>query len=193
MKIVVGIILSVFLLLVLSFIVLYLIDLNQQKAFNQKMTGKIELHKKSDGSVDINRSAPVIETKEIIIDAPVQRVWNILVNINEWPVWQSEVTKVSLNGLPQKGVAFKWRAGGISFSSMIHSFEPCKFFGWTGTTFGAQAIHNWTFEETGGKTKLIVEESLQGLFPSLFTDKFCESLSAGMIKNLIEIKIAAEK
>lgn len=65
-------------------------------------------------------------------------------------------------------------------------------FGWTGKTLGASAIHNWVFEKKDEKTIVTVEESLQGLLPSLFRKYFQKNLDAGIITNLKELKSASE-
>ncbi|HYF03525.1 MAG TPA: SRPBCC family protein [Patescibacteria group bacterium] len=140
----------------------------------------------------INTEAPIVSRNHITIDRPVSRVWDILTSINNWPKWQSEVTESTLNGPLQEGTTFDWKAGGLSFRSAIHTCKEKQFFGWTGETFGASAIHNWKFEEKDGHTIVYVEESLQGFFPWLLTSKFQKNLNAGMIKNLKELKKACE-
>ncbi|MCV4785426.1 hypothetical protein OFM36_38950, partial [Escherichia coli] len=63
----------------------------------------------------------------------------------------------------KEGTTFKWKANGILFKSKIHTSKPNAEFGWTGTTIGAKAIHNWTFlNKDDNTTIVIVEESLQG-------------------------------
>ena len=49
-------------------------------------------------NIPINNSAPVKSRGDIKINAPVDKVWNILTTINDWPSWQSEVTESRLNG-----------------------------------------------------------------------------------------------
>lgn len=70
---------------------------------------------------------------------------------------------------------------------------PESKFGWTGTTLGAYAIHNWFFESNGNKTIVRVEESLQGVFPRLFKNYFQKNLDSGILKNMNELKAASEK
>ncbi|GJM35844.1 MAG: hypothetical protein DHS20C18_48450 [Saprospiraceae bacterium] len=144
-------------------------------------------------NIPINKDAPVISQAEIEIEAPIEKVWQILTTINDWPTWQSEVTESNLKGELKEGAAFKWKAGGLSFSSQIHTIEPQIGFGWTGKTFGASAIHNWFFKEKEGKTVLKVEESLQGVFPKFFSGYFQKNLDIGVQKNLQDLKNAAEK
>ncbi|MEZ5072390.1 MAG: SRPBCC family protein [Bacteroidales bacterium] len=140
----------------------------------------------------INTNAPVKSKGEITIEAPVEEVWHILTTINEWPSWQSEVTSAILEGEPAEGAEFHWKAGGLSFSSTIHTNQPMSEFGWTGKTFGANAIHNWYFASENGRTVIRVEESLQGVFPRLLRKSFQKNLDKGIETNLNDLKRAAE-
>ena len=144
-------------------------------------------------NIQINHDAPVKSQSEISIDAPTEKVWQILTNIKDWPAWQKEVTQSDLQLEPAEGVEFKWKAGGLSFISQIHTVEPQVKFGWTGKTFGASAIHNWFFKDGGDKTIVRVEESLQGVFPSLFKKYFQKNLDKGVNQNLLDLKGASEK
>ena len=64
--------------------------------------------------------------------------------------------------------------------------------GWTGTTIGAKAVHNWTFTQAEGRTVVEVSESLQGLFPRLFKGSFQKQLEESMRQDLEELKQEAE-
>lgn len=141
----------------------------------------------------INMRAPVKSRAEIHIEAPVEKVWKILTTINDWPSWQSEVTQSNIHGPSNEGIEFKWKAGGLSFKSKIHTNKHLKEFGWTGKTFGTRAIHNWFFIESNGKTLLKVEESLEGIFPTLFKGYFQRNLDKGIQLNLEDLKRASEK
>ena len=142
--------------------------------------------------IPVNKNAPVYSRLTIEIYAPLPKVWDVLTTIEEWPAWQSDVKEARLNGPVEEGTAFVWKAGGLTFHSMIHTHEPGRQFGWTGKTLGANAIHNWTFSETDEGTLVEVEECLQGFLPSLFKKSFQKTLDSGMAKNLAELKNAAE-
>lgn len=144
-------------------------------------------------NIPVNSKAPVKSGNSIEIDAPIDIVWKVLTEIEKWTEWQKSVTEVKLSEEIEEGKQFNWKAGGLSFKSRIHTMKPKIMFGWTGTTIGASAIHNWKFEEFNGKTKVSVEESLQGVFPILFRKYFQKNLDSGIKMNLEELKIAAEK
>lgn len=137
--------------------------------------------------VPINKQAPVLAQRELQIPAEPVSVWRVLTQINDWPKWQRGVTSAALHGPLQVGTKFTWRAGGLVLRSKIHTCEPGIMLGWTGNTIGASAIHNWTLKRTGAGTLVEVEESLDGIFPRLFTTKFKRELELGMKRNLDDL------
>lgn len=144
-------------------------------------------------NIPVNEKAPVISKNQIEIEAPVEAVWETLTRINDWPSWQESVTETQVYGEIKQGTRFDWKAGGLSFKSEIHTSNTMSKFGWTGSTIGALAIHNWFFEEEGNITIVKVEESLQGVFPKLFRSYFQNNLDRGVVTNLKELKSATEK
>lgn len=143
-------------------------------------------------NIPINENASVKSKNQIEIDAPLATVWDVLTDINNWANWQKAVSETIVDGEIKEGTRFNWKAGGLSFKSRIHTVNSMSMFGWTGTTFGASAIHNWTFKEMDNKTIVKVEESLQGVFPRLFRGYFQKNLDAGVRTNLEELKTASE-
>ena len=138
----------------------------------------------------INENAPVVEKQHILIPESPQRVWEILSDIDKWPEWQSEVTQAEITGEVQEGTVFKWKAGGISFTSKLHTVLESQAIGWTGKTFGTRAVHNWRLEKKNGGTMVYVEESLEGFLPKLLKKSFSKNLHEGMKKNLNELSSA---
>lgn len=137
-----------------------------------------------DMQIPVNEQAPVVANAEIVIDTSPDRVWSVLTNIEHWPDWQTEVESAQLWGPLTAGTPFDWKAGGLRFHSVIHTAQPTSHFGWTGTTFGAYAVHNWSFSIEGHAVKVRVNESLQGFFPSLMRKRFQANLETSMKEQL---------
>jgi len=133
--------------------------------------------------MDIDTSAPVFSRKEIIIHAPVEKVWQIQTGIESWVNWQPDVSSAQLEGSLATGTVFRWKAKGLAITSTLHTVEPQQRIGWTGVSLGMYAIHNWTFERQGEKnTHVVTEESLSGwltrlmkLLDPLFLEKSLEA------------------
>ena len=117
-------------------------------------------------SIDTN--APLFAKKELFINAPVEKVWNIQTDIERWHEWQSDIASVNLDGELAPNTIFRWKASGLGIVSTLHTVNPNSEIGWTGVSLGMFAIHNWTFKEQDGGTFVITEESLSGWLASLF-------------------------
>jgi uncharacterized protein YndB with AHSA1/START domain len=141
----------------------------------------------------INNNAPVQCCKAITIYAPSEKVWQVLTNINHWDSWQTDIARPKLNGSLHPGTTFDWKTGGAKIRSTLLTVSPFTAFGWTGTTFGMLAIHNWTLTETQGQTTVAVEESMEGFLARFFKRSFQINLEKGMQKWLELLKKECEK
>lgn len=180
------IILYTFIMLVLIIILFFFYE---NYSFNKYI---INQTRKEKMNIPINTNAPVISKGQIEILAPIDTVWNILTSIKDWPKWQKSVSETEVLGDIEEGTEFNWKAGGLSFKSKIHTSKSNVNFGWTGTTLGASAIHNWTLIKDNNRTIVIVEESLQGIFPKIFKNYFQKNLDKGILTNLMDLKNACE-
>jgi uncharacterized protein YndB with AHSA1/START domain len=141
----------------------------------------------------INSNAPVKCSKTIVINVSIEKVWNVLTNIDHWATWQTDISNPKLNGQLKPNTTFDWKTGGAKIHSTLHTVEPLRQFGWTGKTFGMFAIHNWTLTETNGQTTVYVDESMEGFFTKLFKSAFNKNLEKGMQKWLDLLKAESEK
>lgn len=141
----------------------------------------------------INNNAPVTCSKTITVNAHREKVWTVLTNIDNWASWQTDIAKSKLNGELTPTTTFDWKTGGAKIHSTLHTVEPFKNFGWTGKTFGMYAIHNWTLTEVNGKTKVSVDESMEGFLAKLLKTSFNKNLEKGMQNWLDLLKKECEK
>lgn len=142
-------------------------------------------------TIDLN--APLTGRQEILIDAPIEQVWKVQADIENWPRWQKEVTFAKLDGELRPGTTFKWKAMGVSITSVLQEVVENESIGWSGKSIGMRAVHVWRFERQGNGTKVMTEESLSGWLPrliKLFKPKFLEETLA---KSLRTLKAQVEK
>jgi len=144
--------------------------------------------------MNIDTRAPAFARKEILIHAPVEKVWQLQTDIDNWKMWQPDITSAKLEGALAVGTNFCWKAKGLNITSRLHTVEPDRRIGWTGTSLGMSAIHNWTFEARGNDTLAITEESLSGwltrlmvLLDPCFLEKSLEA-SLNILKFNVESK-----
>ena len=144
-------------------------------------------------SESINREAPVKTYQEITIDAPPQKVFQIMSDIDHWTDWYSDVKDTKLSGPFRKGSSFDWKSGGLTIHSTLHTVVSGQKIGWSGKAFGAFAIHNWSFIEYDGKTIVSVEESMEGWLVSLLRNTFQKGLENSLQIWLKNLKVQSEK
>lgn len=144
-------------------------------------------------SESIHNEAPVKTYQEITIDAPSQKIYQIMSDINHWAEWHQDVKESRLNGPFKKGSSFDWKSGGLTIHSTLHTTIPDQKIGWSGKAFGAFAIHNWSFIEHDGKTIVKVEESMEGWLVYLMQNTFQKGLENSLQVWLRNLKLEAER
>ncbi len=143
--------------------------------------------------MQINQNAPVRQSNQILIQASPEKVWSVLTGINNWVNWNEKITRAQLEGAPVAGAKFSWKVNGANIRSTLHTVNPNNTFGWSGTTFGGSAIHNWYLESKNGATLVKVEESMEGWLVGLFKNKMNKDLQRDMLYWLEALKQESEK
>ena len=117
----------------------------------------------------IDDRAPISARCETIIDAPPERVWELLSQPQQWEQFASEVRDVRLDAGVVEGGRFAWRNGRAKLSSRFAVVDPGRELTWTGTALGSQAVHRHLLTPTNNnQTRLASEESMAGPLLVLF-------------------------
>jgi uncharacterized protein YndB with AHSA1/START domain len=143
--------------------------------------------------VTINKNAPVVQSKEIIIHAKPEKVWEIMIDIDKWSDWNKNIREAKTIGTPSVGSTFKWTNNGSKITSTIHTLKKNSMIGWTGKNFAAKAIHNWYLTPTEDGTKVLTEESMESWIMSLMKKKMNNILAEDMTSWLEFLKVESEK
>lgn len=138
----------------------------------------------------INDKAPVIARQEIVIDAPIDKVWDILVDIGEWPEWY---TGAAIRRRPKKLEAnrcFYWKHDGVWIKSRLVKVEKPNILTWVGRVSWLKSIQVWQFQAMGPKkTKVKVDASLDGAWISRFTTSEKQNKKLNLWLNLLKIRV----
>ena len=141
---------------------------------------------------EVNEEAPIIDKQEITISAPIEKVWQTLINVGEWPDWYTGVTIKKQPKKHEAGQRFSWKQNGVKIKSRLVKVEKPNTLTWTGSVLWIKAIHVWQLREIDRrKTKVTVKESLQGFFVTRFMDK--QKLHKALELWLNLLKIQAER
>lgn len=117
----------------------------------------------------IQQDAPIKATSTIIIDAPRERVWHILVTVSRWPRWQPDISKVTGVSTLASDTTFTWQTGGTIIHSRVELFSPPSAVSWTGHAETARAIHVFVLTPLSpNRTKVESRESMDGFLITWF-------------------------
>lgn len=141
----------------------------------------------------INENAPVITRDEIVINAPLQLVWDIQTDVEAWPLWQPDVGSARSNGPLLIGSSFRWQTAGLDITSTVTAIEPLRRIEWGGPGNGINAVHVWTFGQTAGGVLVKTEESWQGEPINAAIKQMQTALDDSLAQWLRNLKDHAEK
>lgn len=115
----------------------------------------------------INKDANIMDRQSIIINSPIEKVWELLVNVKEWPEWNHDI-KVDKYTTTKNEEPFKWQIKGQSIKSSFQKVDPPFTLAWTSRSQMFKAVNVWKLERAGDQTIVSAEESIQGLSAFFF-------------------------
>ena len=140
----------------------------------------------------IDERAGSVAADSIVINAPVEKVWDILIAMDTWPTLNPLVSDVRLpSGVSVDATGtFKLNNFPVSFTFAV--VDPYKELTWTGVSLWTKAIDRlWLERLTDTTTRLYLEESLAGLFVSRMSSS--AQLHKQHMASLQSFKQAAER
>ncbi|MFL5824965.1 MAG: SRPBCC family protein [Thermoleophilaceae bacterium] len=115
-----------------------------------------------DRGMDINTAAPVITRDEILIDGPIETIWNVQTDVPAWPDWQPDVDSAEADLPLMPGSVFRWHTAGLDITSTVEEVDAPHRIVWGGPAQGIVAVHVWTLTEQDGGVLVHTEESWEG-------------------------------
>ncbi len=128
----------------------------------------------------------------IAIDAPVERIWKLVVDIDQWPQWNKAVSKARFEGPLERGATFVWISGGFTIHSTMQDVVPMRRLSWSGRTFGTKAVHSWTFDVMDEGVLVTTTETFRGWLPMIMSKTMQKTLHDTLCALLASLKAAAE-
>jgi uncharacterized protein YndB with AHSA1/START domain len=112
--------------------------------------------------MEINTEAPVMTRGEILINAPVEKIWEIQTDVSAWPAWQPDVDGSESEGPLEVGSVFRWQTAGLDITSTVQEIDPPRRIVWSGPAQGISAVHAWTLEPQEDGFLVKTQESWEG-------------------------------
>jgi hypothetical protein len=108
---------------------------------------------------------------KIEINAPPQKIWDLLIQAETWPQWYEGAFNVDVvnneSGVLEANSIFKWKTMGLDFTSTIKEFKPPFRLSWESNKYLINGYHAWLLIPTEKGTLLITDESQHGLLAYL--------------------------
>jgi hypothetical protein len=142
--------------------------------------------------IEVDHRAPAIGVADAFIEAPIETVWGILSDLENWPTWNKSVSKIRVDGPIAAGTSFFWVGNGSKIVSRLEEVDPPRRIAWTGKLFGIRATHVWELEEKGQGTQVHTEESFEGLVARLFRGFSRKTLAKALDQGVSALKAGAE-
>lgn len=140
----------------------------------------------------IDGNAPIRASRELRIEAPVDRVWELLADVPAWHTWDAGVHDVHLDSTVAADARCTWANGRARMKSRFAVVDPGRELTWTGTSAGAKAVDRHVLRATDdGATRVYTQESMAGPLLVLFYSS--AKLQTGMEQWLAALKTAAER
>lgn len=143
-------------------------------------------------STGIDVAAPVVARHEIEIDAPLDVVWGLHVDVAAWPTWNPDITDAILERPFAAGASFRWGTAGLAIRSTVYALAERSLTLWGGPAAGITGIHRWTFAETAAGVKVGTEESWSGDPVEADVAALQTGLDRSLVAWLRHLKVAAE-
>ncbi len=150
------------------------------------------LHEEYAENGRIDQDAPVTAACGVDIQAPRERVWELLASPPGWERIDPAIHDVRLDGPVAAGTAFTWANGRARMKSRFAVVNPGRELTWTGVSTGFKAVHRHLLDDApGGGTHLRCEESMAGPLLTLIYSQ--ARLRATVATWLTAVKTAAER
>ncbi|WP_079142660.1 SRPBCC family protein [Streptomyces sp. LUP30] len=157
----------------------------------------------------VDPAARIRYRSDVVIHAPLARVWRLQTDVERWPVWQPPVTGVErLDAGPlRRGSRFRWTtpapatpttpATTLEITSTVRQLQRGGCLLWSGPAVGEglridEGVHLWTFTEVDGGVRVHTEETWTGAQVEADVPMATAALAAGLEAWLHDLKTTAE-
>ena len=139
------------------------------------------------GTIDEN--ADLKDRQSIVINASIETVWDLLVNVEQWPDWNSHISKVARGS---DGKSFSWSDDGRKYKSRFVKTDKPSSLTWLGESGWIKSAYAWTLDRTDeNQTVISVEEGYKGILLFLFMSH--QKVHSNLLSWLDQLKKVAEE
>lgn len=139
--------------------------------------------------------------EEVVINAPPQRVWEVLVDFPHYAEWNTQLSWLGGIAGPQQTLKLRLAAAGTEpyeFAPVVSQWQPESRFAWLARTGAPRVFDGEHFFEleplSEGRTRLVNRELYSGILaPIIQRQPMMAGAPQGFAKMNLEIKARAER
>ncbi|HJN57128.1 MAG TPA: SRPBCC family protein [Candidatus Woesearchaeota archaeon] len=138
--------------------------------------------------------------KDIIINAPIKKVWHVFSDLEKWQGWSSNIAKASwitsdkwdLNSSFRQILTGVLPFKNVESNARVIEIEDYRKVTWTGMRKTIRGIHTFRFEKIGNKTKVENIEEFKGPLAPIMFPLLKHRFEAFFVRFLKEMKEEVE-
>jgi hypothetical protein len=150
-----------------------------------------ELHDNYAKHGKVDERAPVRARAEALLDAAPSTVWQKLSDV---PAWRENLEPAARDIHLDDGVTvdgeFRRTLNGARVRARFAVVDDERELAWSGTSLGVRVVHRYSLEPEGGRTRVVVEESMAG--PPMIALLSSARLSGVLEQSLETLRRASE-
>ncbi|MFD7897563.1 SRPBCC family protein [Streptomyces sp. NPDC059743] len=157
----------------------------------------------------VDSTAVIRYETDVVINAPLNTIWNLQTDVERWPSWQPPITTAERldSGRLRKGSQFHWTtpapatpttpATTLNITSTVRQLQRHNCIVWSGPAIGEglridEGVHLWTFKKVKDGVRVHTEETWTGAQVEADIPTATAALGAGLEAWLRDLKTTAE-
>ena len=111
---------------------------------------------------------PISIRNEVVVHNSIDRVWDLLTDVERWPSWYRACRWVRLESRGGAGpIVFRWKAHPVELRSVVVTCGRPHVFAYTADAFALHAERRFTLHSTpdGASTVVVSDETQVGVIP----------------------------
>jgi hypothetical protein len=123
------------------------------------------LHTRYAKSGRIDERAPITSSSQVLIAAPVDQVWPLIINLPAWPTITPSIRDVRIESRLEVDALVRFRLNNFPIRARLAVVQPKRELTWTGVSLWFTAIDRIVLDAlSDDQTCLSIAESFAGLF-----------------------------
>jgi uncharacterized protein YndB with AHSA1/START domain len=131
---------------------------------------------------------PVRALEEIVIQAPIETVWETLTGLDAWPKFRPGSRLREIGGAIDVDRSMLWKFGPLTMAAKLVELDSPQTIVWTARAFGVAAARGWHLSRVNGQTQVHTEELWKGPVTAIFPRRCKQRLELTLHRDAASLK-----